>query len=76
MASTNVISQRSIIEKSCQNVKRWNGGEQIERRVGSGLMVAERRFRKVMGIKRIPALLAAMVEAAPLKPAAKTAAVA
>ena len=43
MASTNVISQRSIIEKSCQNVKRWNGGEQIEPRVGSGLLVAEKQ---------------------------------
>ena len=40
------------------------------------MLVAERQFRKVIGVKHIPALLAAMAEAASPKPAAKTAAVA
>jgi len=30
-------------------VKRWRDGDQIERWVGSGLLVAERQFRKVIG---------------------------
>ncbi|MGB7759799.1 MAG: IS256 family transposase [Bryobacteraceae bacterium] len=42
MASTNVIeSAFSIVEKVCKNVKRWHGGDQRERWVGSGLLVAE-----------------------------------
>ena len=45
---TNVIeSAFSIVETVCRNVKRWRAGDQIERWVGSGLLVAERQFRKV-----------------------------
>jgi transposase-like protein len=39
MASTNVIeSAFSIVEQVCKNVKRWHGGDQRERWVGSGLL--------------------------------------
>jgi hypothetical protein len=38
-------------------VKRWHGGDQRERWVGSGLLVAEKRFRLVKGHKLIPVLL-------------------
>jgi len=38
-------------------VKRWTPGDQIERWVGSGLLVAERQFRKVIGFLQIPLLL-------------------
>jgi putative transposase len=58
LASTNVIeSAFSIVEQVCKNVKRWHGGDQRERWVGSGLLVAQKQFRKVTGHKQIPALL-------------------
>ena len=58
MASTNVIeSAFSIVEHVCRNVKRWHGGDQRERWVGSGLLVAEKQFRRVQGHKQIPILI-------------------
>jgi transposase-like protein len=58
LASTNVIeSAFSIVERVCSNVKRWHGGDQRERWVGSGLLVAEKQFRRVQGYKQIPILL-------------------
>src|SRR5713226_3375609 len=40
LSSTNVIeSAFSIVETVCRNVKRWRTGDQIERWVGSGLLV-------------------------------------
>lgn len=58
LASTNVIeSAFSIVERVCVNVKRWHGGDQRERWVGSGLLVAEKQFRRVKGHKQIPLLL-------------------
>ena len=58
MASTNVIeSAFSIVEQICRNVKRWHGGDQRERWVGSGLLVAEKQFRRVQGYKQIPTLI-------------------
>src|SRR5215469_12106527 len=58
MASTNVIeSAFSIVEQVCRNVKRWHDGDQRERWVGSGLLVAEKQFRRVQGYKQIPILL-------------------
>src|SRR2546427_12248073 len=64
LASTNVIeSAFSIVETVCRNVKRWRAGDHIERWVGSGLLVAERQFRKVQGYREIPALLTALANA-------------
>jgi len=58
LASTNVIeSAFSIVEAVCRNVKRWHGGDQRERWVGSGLLVAQKQFRKVQGHKHIPVLI-------------------
>jgi len=58
MASTNVIeSAFSIVEQVCRNVKRWHGGDQRERWVGSGLLVAEKQFRRVQGHKQISILI-------------------
>lgn len=75
LSSTNVIeSAFSIVETVCRNVKRWRKGDQIERWVGSGLLVAERQFRKVIGVKHIPVLLTALAAAVPsavAKPLAK-----
>jgi len=77
LCCTNVIeSAFSIVDTVCRNVKRWRPGDQIERWVGSGLWVAERQFRKVIGHRQIPLLLASMANAVAKKPIAKGAAVA
>ena len=68
MASTNVIeSAFSIVEQVCRNVKRWHGGDQRERWVGSGLLVAEKQFRRVTGYKQIPALIRVLDTLTPSK---------
>ena len=70
MASTNVIeSAFSIVERVCRNVKRWHGGDQRERWVGSGLLVAEKQFRKITGYKQIPSLIRELEALTPSKPA-------
>ena len=69
LASTNIIeSAFSIVERVCANVKRWHGGDQRERWVGSGLLVAEKQFRRVQGHKQIPVLLRELEAFAPSKP--------
>ena len=71
LASTNVIeSAFSIVDTVCRNVKRWRTGDHIERWVGSGLLVAERQFRKVQGYRQIPSLLTALANAVSKKPVA------
>ena len=61
LATTNAIeSAFSIVETVCRNVKRWRDGDHIERWVGSGLLVAERQFRKVQGYREIPSLLTSL----------------
>ena len=77
LCCTNVIeSAFSIVETVCRNVKRWRDGDHIERWVGSGLLVAERQFRKVIGHRQIPFLLSSMATAVSKKPIAKGAAAA
>jgi transposase-like protein len=69
LASTNVIeSAFSIVEQVCKNVRRWHGGDQRERWVGSGLLVAQKQFRRVTGYKQIPALIRELEALAPPKP--------
>jgi putative transposase len=76
LSCTNVIeSAFSIVETVCRNVKRWRDGDHIERWVASGLMVAERQFRKVIGYQQIPMLLSTFT-AASKKAVAKEAVVA
>jgi transposase-like protein len=66
LASTNVIeSAFSIVELVCKNVKRWHGGDQRERWVGSGLLVAQAQFRRVTGHKQIPMLIRELEALAP-----------
>ena len=68
MASTNVIeSAFSIVEQVCKNVKRWHGGDQRERWVGSGLMVAEKQFRRITGYKLLPVLIKELEKITPSK---------
>ncbi len=58
LSNTNVIeSAFAIVERVCLNVKRWHGGDQRERWVGSGLLVAEKQFRRVKGYKQITGLI-------------------
>jgi putative transposase len=70
LASTNVIeSAFSIVERVCRNVKRWHGGDQRERWVGSGLLVAQKQFRRITGYKQVPALIRELEALAPSKKA-------
>ena len=53
LAGTNVIeSAFSVVERICVNVKRWHGGDQRERWVASGLLVAEKQFRRIQDTNR------------------------
>jgi transposase-like protein len=77
LSCTNVIeSAFSIVETVCRNVKRWRDGDHIQRWVASGLLVAERQFRKVIGYRELPMLVSAMANAASKKSVARGAAVA
>lgn len=58
----------SIVEQVCKNVKRWHGGDERDRWVGSGLLVAQKQFRRVTGYKQIPAVIREMEALAPSKP--------
>jgi putative transposase len=77
LSSTNVIeSAFSIVETVCRNVKRWRDGDHIERWIASGLLVAERQFRKVIGHREIPMFVSSMVHViGSKKPIAKGASV-
>ncbi len=67
LASTNLIeSAFSVVETVCRNVKRWQGGDQYLRWVGSGLLYAESRWNRVHGFREI-ALLVKELELAVLK---------
>jgi len=68
LACTNVIeSAFSIVERVCRNVKRWHNGDQRERWVASGLLVAEKQFRRIQGYKQIPNLLRELEALTPSK---------
>jgi putative transposase len=68
LASTNVIeSAFAIVERVCANVKRWHAGDQRERWVGSGLLIAEKQFRRVQGHKQILVLLRELEALVPSK---------
>jgi transposase-like protein len=61
LRSTNPIeSAFSIVRVACRNVKRWRPGDHLERWVGSGLVVAERQFRRVVGYRALPGLIAVL----------------
>ncbi len=73
LCCTNVIeSAFSIVEVVYRNVKRWRDGDHIEPWVGSGLVVAERQFRKVLGYRQIPFLVSSMASEATKKPVAES----
>ena len=49
-------------------MKRWHPGDQRERWVGSGLLVAENHFRRVKGYLLIPELLREFATLMPSNP--------
>ncbi len=54
LASTNPIeSCFSIVEKVARNVKRWREGEQSLRWTATGLLEAQRKFRRVKGYREL-----------------------
>jgi putative transposase len=63
-----IESAFSIVERVCCNVKRWHGGDQRERWVRSGLLVAEKQFRRIQGYRQIPILLRELEALASSKP--------
>ena len=62
-----IESAFSIVEQVCRNVKRWHGGDQRERWVGSGLLVAQQQFRRIIGYKQIPVLMQELQARVPSK---------
>jgi putative transposase len=74
LASTNPIeSAFSVVETVCRNVKRWQGGDQYLRWVGSGLLWAESRWNRVHGYRELPVLVKelelAVIKGVPLRQA-------
>src|ERR1700691_4751388 len=54
LASTNAIeSYFSIVEKVARNVKRWREGNQPLRWTATGLLEAEKKFRRIKGYQEI-----------------------
>jgi transposase-like protein len=54
LATTNPIeSCLSTVERVARNVKRWHAGDQALRWTATGLLEAERKFRKVKGFREL-----------------------
>ena len=61
LRSTNPIESVFTIRRvACRNVKRWRPGDHLERWVGSGLVVAEGQFRRIVGHRALPGLIAVL----------------
>jgi putative transposase len=57
LSSTNPIeSCFSVVEKVARNVKRWREGEQVMRWAATGLIEAQKKFRKVKGFRELKLL--------------------
>ncbi|MFH0980847.1 MAG: IS256 family transposase, partial [Planctomycetota bacterium] len=61
LQSTNLIeSALSVASGVTERVKRWRGGDMRLRWTAAGLLMAEKRFRRIRGHKLMPQLLAAL----------------
>jgi hypothetical protein len=70
LRSTNPIEPAfSIVQAARRNVKRWHPGDQRGRWAGSGLVVAERQFRRIAGYRALP-LFVSTLEARSSQPRA------
>ena len=66
LRTTNIIENlNSGVERYTRNVKRWRGGQMIQRWVASALLEAEQRFRRVRGYRDMRHLIAALDALAP-----------
>lgn len=60
-SSTNCIeSGFSIVDRICQQVKRWQGSDHRLRWIGSALLFAESRWNRIHGYRHMPMLLNAL----------------
>lgn len=58
LATTNIIeSCLSRVEHVTGRVKRWQGGDHVQRWIGTALLEAEKKFRKVKGYKSLAELM-------------------
>jgi len=61
LVSTNPIENlQGLLKQVVRNVKRWRGGSMALRWAVTGLMEAEKRFRRVKGHREMPQLLGAL----------------
>ena len=61
LRSTNAIENlNGSVQRYTRNVKRWRGGEMIQRWVSAALLDAERRFRRVRGFRDMHRLMLAL----------------
>ena len=61
LATTNVIeSCFGHVEHLTRNVKRWRNGSMVLRWVGTMLLQAEKKFRRIRGYQALPTLLSAL----------------
>jgi transposase-like protein len=61
LSSTNCIeSGFSVVDRICQQVKRWQGSDHRLRWVGSALLFAESRWNRIQGHRHMPVLLNAL----------------
>ena len=58
LKSTNIIeSSLSRVDEISRKVKRWRGGDHLQRWTAKALLVAEKTFRKVRGHQSMAALI-------------------
>jgi transposase-like protein len=61
LSSTNLIENLfSRVREIARRVKRWQGGTMILRWTAAGVLEAERSFRKIVGYRELPKLVAAL----------------
>ena len=61
LSTTNPIeSCFSVTRTVTERVKKWNGGDMVQRWAVAALLRAERKFKRVKGYREIPKLIAAL----------------
>lgn len=66
LRTTNIIENlNSSIEHYTRNVRRWRGGEMVQRWVCAAVLEAEKKFRRVQGYKDMNKLFIALDNATP-----------
>ena len=61
LRTTNIIENlNGSVERYARNVRRWRGGQMIQRWVASALVEAEKHFRRVRGYRDLRHLVCAL----------------